>query len=293
VKLGTNDALGGHPTQLERLDVLGAINIGAASRQDEGTIQYVAGHFQGHNATAWVNLDDAGGGGGGGLWTDDAGNGMLLPVPTTRSLQLDASAAVHFGNPLGGAARVAGDGTGVLFLHGQDGTSIVFDIGGSNVGTIDAGSFTLPIPVYAPNIGAPPTSLMNGSWTNDISLTSVGSIIGETMSFSPSSVGLSGKTIAVRATVLFEIVNSNASVLGTTLYVRLAVRKAGVDFHAAYMGMIVSVAASSTRQFTMPFTLGALLDDPSAYFTVEVKCWWANDAGATCKQKTTALEVIQ
>lgn len=53
-------------TFTECLDVNGALIVKPASNATPiaGTIQYAAGHFQGRNATAWVNLDDTGGGGG-------------------------------------------------------------------------------------------------------------------------------------------------------------------------------------------------------------------------------------
>ena len=44
----------------EQLEVAGAIKITAAAATAAGTVQYSGGRFQGHNATAWVNLDEVG-----------------------------------------------------------------------------------------------------------------------------------------------------------------------------------------------------------------------------------------
>jgi hypothetical protein len=71
----------------------------------------------------------------GGAWTDNPANNVLLPAPTTRSLQLTDAGLVYFGNPLAGAPAVGSKGGGDLYLHAQDGTFITFDVGGASYGT--------------------------------------------------------------------------------------------------------------------------------------------------------------
>jgi hypothetical protein len=247
-----------------------------------------------HAATKqYVDAHAGSGGGGGGFWSDDTANAVLLPVPPTRSLQLDPAAAVHFGNPLGGAPRISSDGSALL-VHGMDSSRIDFDIGGAVVFSLDGSDAVFTVPVTAPNFPAPPpTSIMIAAWTSDVALTSTAAVIGTTMGFSPAQFGLAGKNVTVRAVVVFEV--TATSIVGPTLFVRLNIKNqsTGGIIHGEYQGMIVNVPASTTRQFSMPYTVGATLDDPSTYIIVEVAAWWSNDPGTTCKQKSSALEATQ
>lgn len=154
-------AFGNPSPQTERVSVQGGIMLGAAIATNPGTIQWSAGHFQGYTGSAWVNLDDTGGGGGTSLWTDDAANNVLLPIPPTRMLQLDGASRVAFGDPNAGAPSVGGlGGGGNLLLHALDSTSIIFDIGGATMGTWDGAGFHVGTPgaitVREPDQGGDP-----------------------------------------------------------------------------------------------------------------------------------------
>jgi Collagen triple helix repeat (20 copies)/Chaperone of endosialidase len=99
----------------------------------------VDGVLYGRKDGAWTVVPA---GGGGGLWTDDPTNNVLLPAPATRGIQLDSNAALHLGNPSGGASRLSAP-NGTLQLHALDGTGFGFDIGGSDVASLDSGALQL------------------------------------------------------------------------------------------------------------------------------------------------------
>jgi hypothetical protein len=137
--------VGATSTAREMLDVAGAVILAAATNVApvDGTLQYAGGTFQGRVGGVWVDIPGAGGGGGGdSLWTDDATNNVLLPIPTTRSLELaGGSSYVHFGSPIAGAPRIGSVWGADLFLHAADGASFTFDIGGSVAGSWTTTSF--------------------------------------------------------------------------------------------------------------------------------------------------------
>jgi len=60
------------------------VNVSQSAPPNAGEIQYAAGHFQGYNGTAWVNLDATGGGSTG--WTDTGT--ALTPTDSTKQLQI-------------------------------------------------------------------------------------------------------------------------------------------------------------------------------------------------------------